>query len=114
MKVAIVGSRGFWDLDLVGEYVNGLPPGDSVVSGGARGVDVAAERAATLDGRDVLSFPANWALLGKRAGFVRNVQIVDACDRLVAFWDGQSRGTKHSIDLAKRAGKPVLVITGRE
>lgn len=114
MKVAIVGSRGFWDLDLVGEYVAGLDVADVVVSGGAAGVDSAAATAAIQHGMRYQVFLPDWKLLGNRAGFVRNVQIVEACDRLVAFWDGQSRGTKHSIDLATRAGKPVLIVTGRE
>lgn len=114
MKVAIVGSRGFWDIDLVGEYVAGLDVTDVIVSGGARGPDHAAEVAARARGMRVEVILPDWTTFGKRAGFVRNVEIVGRCDRLVAFWDGQSGGTKHSIDLAHKAGKPVEIIAGLE
>lgn len=107
MKVAIVGSRDFSDLALVREYISGLHPYDQVVSGGARGVDLYAEQCAIFFGLDVVSFPADWEKHGKSAGFIRNKQIVDYADRIVAFWDGKSRGTAHTIDLARKAGKPV-------
>jgi nucleoside 2-deoxyribosyltransferase len=81
-----------------------------VVSGGARGVDLEAEGAARARGLAVQIFPADWDKYGKRAGFLRNQQIVDAADTVVAFHDGVSRGTLHTIGLAKAAGKPVRII----
>lgn len=50
-----------------------------------------------------------WDLHGKSAGFKRNVHIIDDSDEVIAFWDGKSRGTRHSINLAKTAKKPVHV-----
>jgi hypothetical protein len=41
---------------------------------------------------------------------MRNQQMVDQCDKVVAFWDGQSRGTKHTVDLATAKGIPVDII----
>lgn len=109
-KVAIVGSRNFRPLDKVREYVRLLPSYTTIVSGGARGVDSAAEMEARVQGMEVIVFLPDWNKHGKKAGFLRNIDIVNAADRVVAFWDGESKGTQHSINLAKKAGKPVEVI----
>lgn len=109
MKVAIVGSRGYARLNQVREYVHSLPKGTVVVSGGALGVDRMAEEAAKERGLDTLIYLPDWDK-GKGAGFVRNSAIVKACDRMVAFWDGKSRGTLDSINKAKKAGKAVLIV----
>lgn len=108
-RVAIIGSRGFPDWEMVKDYVYSLDEDDTVVSGGAKGVDQWAEIYAQERGLETLIFPADWNSFGKRAGMMRNRDIVKACDRLVAFWCDESKGTKHSIDLARAAGKPVLV-----
>ena len=110
MKIAIVGSRDFPDLEVVKEYVRGLPEGTVVISGGARGVDSTAEAEARLCGLEVISFVPDWNKHGKKAGFLRNVDIVEACDKLVAFWDGKSKGTQHSLTLAKTMGKEWRII----
>lgn len=66
---------------------------------------------AALDfGLEVKVWPADWNQYGRSAGYIRNKQIVDDCDRLVAFQFNNSRGTQHSIDLARAAGKMVTVI----
>lgn len=110
-SVAIIGSREFSRPGLVRAFVAALPPGTCVVSGGARGVDRVAEAAARA--RDDLPEPLVLLAAWRRpdgsqdlaAGFRRNRLIVSACDRLVAFWDGESPGTGHSIELARAAGK---------
>lgn len=107
--VAIVGSREFPDLDVVREYVRRLPEEVEVVSGGARGVDTAAEEEAHDRQMPVKVFPAEWDKHGKGAGFIRNRDIVKAADFVVAFWDGESRGTRHTIREAVRQGKPMDV-----
>ena len=99
---------------MVEDFVRGLSNREEIVSGGAAGVDSIAEKAATKTGKAVKVFPADWKRHGKAAGFIRNQQIVDYCDELVAFWDGVSHGTEHSIKLAREAGKPVTVFTRRE
>jgi hypothetical protein len=108
--VAIVGSRDYVRLDDVRRFVEALPPGTIVVSGGARGVDTAAIEAAAARGLATKVYPADWMREGKRAGYLRNYAIVDAADEVVAFWDGASRGTAHTITLAQVAGKPVRII----
>lgn len=111
MKIAIVGSREWKNLQAVRDFVDVLPHSSTVISGGARGVDKAAEDRARERKMLVRSILPNWDLHGKAAGMIRNSQIVAECDALVAFWDGESRGTKNSIDKAKASGKPVIIFT---
>lgn len=110
MRMAIVGSRDFKRLDKVRQFVNHLNYDIVVISGGARGVDQIAEKTAIDKGLRTMIFYPQWDTFGKQAGFVRNREIVDHADELVAFWDGKSKGTAHSIKLARAKGIPVLVI----
>lgn len=109
MKIAIVGSRDWPNAKAVIDYINALPPHTVIVSGGALGVDTFAEIAAKRQGLSVEVYRADWAKYGKRAGMMRNADIVNAADRVVAFWHRQSRGTADTIDRARKAGKPVEV-----
>ena len=52
-------------------------------------------------GLTAVIFPAEWKKYGKRAGYIRNHDIIKNSDHVVAFWDGKSRGTLHSIELAR-------------
>src|ERR1019366_3739515 len=101
MKIAIVGSRDYPHPEKVRALINNLPADTVVISGGARGVDTWAEQAARARGLEVIIFPALWHAYGKRAGFIRNRQIVESADKVVAFWDGLSKGTKMSIDISQ-------------
>lgn len=107
VRIAVVGSRSVdrIDFDLVGAQA-----GDVIVSGGARGVDSLAEEEARRRGFAVVEFRPDYARYGRAAPHVRNGEIVASCDRLVAFWDGKSRGTKSTIDKARRYGKDVQII----
>lgn len=109
MHVAVIGSRDFPDMDRVREFVNSLEDGTVIVSGGARGVDRVAETAARARNLECVIFPADWETHGRGAGYIRNKQIIDAADRVVAFWDGVSKGTKHSMGVAESLGKPLEV-----
>lgn len=109
--VAIVGSRDWLHPRQIRQVVDDLADDTVVVTGGARGVDSWAARAARNRGLKVIVHPAEWERYGKTAGFIRNALIVDECDRLIAFQRNGSRGTQNSIDLANRAGKPVVVFT---
>lgn len=123
MKVAVVGSRSFADStymhdkltgilwDIVDHWGNDLPLDITIISGGARGADSLAEQWAKKWGYETNIFPAEWDKYGKSAGYKRNELIVQECDILVAFWDGESRGTKHSMDLAVKYNKPVFKFT---
>jgi hypothetical protein len=64
----------------------------------------------------VTEMPADWNKHGKRAGFIRNIEMLDMLnpveDIVIAFWDGESRGTMHTVDNARERGIPCFVITG--
>lgn len=112
MKIAIVGSRNFKDTRYAYEKLDKLfayqiAEDLTVVSGGARGIDKLAEEWAENNVLKTKIYEADWDRDGKSAGFMRNARIVNEADMVIAFWDGKSKGTKHSIDLAIKAGKPV-------
>ena len=111
-RVAIVGSRKYADLDAVRAYVDALPINVAVISGLAEGVDLVAISAAINRGMIGVEVPVHneaYRRLGKGAYFARNAVIAELCTRMVAFWDGESRGTAHAIECAKKLGKPVEV-----
>ncbi len=111
-KLAIVGGRDFDNYKLLDEQVTLLAPSNttSIVSGGARGADSLAQWYAINHGLEIIVYQADWDLHGKSAGCRRNILIVGTCDGLIAFWDGKSKGTKHSIDLATQANKLIKII----
>ena len=114
MRVAIVGSRRFTEPDRVTEYVNSLPPRASIITGSASGVDAAATKAARAKGIPVQVLPASFDELADASKSVaRNQRLVDACDVLVAFWDGASKGTRATVDRALDSGKEVHVFVAR-
>lgn len=105
MKIAVVGSRGL-QVDIAGFIPEGAT---EIISGGARGVDALAEAYARKAGLPLRVFLPDTRLLGKMAYFVRNDQIVDAADVVVAIWDGKSRGTRYTIERARKMNKPVEI-----
>lgn len=105
VKIAIVGSRSYANPSEVSDYVKSLPEGTIIVTGGADGVDSWAESAARTRGFEVIIYPADWRKYGRGAGHIRNRQIVETCDKLVAFWDEVSPGTRSSISIASKAKK---------
>ncbi len=110
MRTIIAGSRNIPSLHHVGVAI--LKSGfhiTKVVSGCARGVDQMGEDWAELNGVEVDQYPADWALHGRKAGCMRNVEMADNADALIAVWDGQSRGTAHMIQTAKAKGLKVHV-----
>jgi predicted Rossmann fold nucleotide-binding protein DprA/Smf involved in DNA uptake len=115
LRVAIVGSRAFPtdDLALVDMFVDMLPPGTTIVSGGAAGVDRRAEARAKQRGLSVEIIKPNWDQFGRAAGPIRNKEIVNKSDMVVAFWDGKSIGTLHTIKRTEQVGKLVLVVRPR-
>ena len=113
MRTIIAGGREFDNyllLESEVDFVRMLISSEiTVVSGGARGADTLGERYAAERGLEVRRFPANWDKHGRSAGYIRNAEMADYADCLVAFWDGKSRGTKHMIDLALARGLLVKV-----
>lgn len=106
MKLAVVGSRSFNDYEFMKRILQHYPC-SCIVSGGAKGADRLAKRYAAENGIPIKEFLPNWNNLGKKAGFIRNRNIIEASDEVVAFWNGISRGTMHTIKLAEEMNKPV-------
>jgi glycerophosphoryl diester phosphodiesterase len=82
-----------------------------IVSGHAKGIDQAGEKLAYLASLPCKVFPADWNKYGKRAGYLRNEEMAKYADALIAVWDGESKGTKHMIDLANRYKLKIHVYT---
>ena len=82
-----------------------LPPQTMILHGGARGADTLAGQAAQAVGLPCHVFPAKWNQYGRQAGFIRNIQMLDQKpDLVLAFWDGLSQGTAHTIREALKRG----------
>ena len=118
MKIAIVGSREFKDEVYVKAKVQGIflawrPNNPILVSGGAKGVDTWAEEEVKVYDFPTIIYLPEWEKYGKSAGFRRNELIINSADLVIAFWDGKSKGTKHSIDLAIKSGKPLDIYVRR-
>ncbi len=107
MKVAIIGSRTA-HIEDIASY---LPPDvTEIVTGGAKGVDTDAMRYAEERELPLTVFAPQYARYRRAAPLMRNRQLIAYADFVVAFWDGVSRGTKYSIDEARRQGKPLTVV----
>lgn len=114
MKVLVCGSRDWTDPTLIGQRLSALPGEHEeivVLHGAARGADtVAGMIASDFFGFTVRAFPADWAAHGKKAGILRNLQMLDERpDLVIAFQIDGSRGTQHTIDEARRRGIPVEI-----
>ncbi len=107
MKLAVIGSRSL-TIKSLSKYI---PRGvTEIVSGGAKGVDEAAKEYASENKIKFVEFLPNYQKFGKGAPLLRNLEIIRYADEVLAFWDGQSRGTEFVIENAKRSGKKVVVV----
>lgn len=110
MRTIVAGSRSVTDQSVVDAAIKGCGWTPTVIiSGTARGVDTLGENWARANNVPIERFPANWSLYGKRAGYLRNQQMADNADALIAVWDGQSHGTHHMIAIARSAGLKVFI-----
>lgn len=103
MKLAVVGSRD-WAMPIIVSHVLDEIYPSEIVSGGAKGPDSYAEAWALLHQIPTKIFLPDWSV-GKKGAAIRNLQIVEYADKVIAFWDGKSRGTKMTIEMAEKAGK---------
>lgn len=110
MKVIIAGSRNVTSYETVRQAIeqSGFHV-TRVISGAARGVDQLGERWAKEHALPLLRMPAEWNTYGRSAGYRRNQEMAGVADALIAIWDGQSPGTRHMIDTARRRGLRVFV-----
>lgn len=118
MKLLIAGSRSLTNLSIefmvesINEYLSDIGMLDvrEIVSGGATGIDQLGETIAKDFGLKVRQFLPDWKTLGKKAGAVRNKEMVNYCDAAVIFYDGKSKGTQITIDMLKKSKKNHIVI----
>ena len=104
--VCINGSRSITDINF-DLFINPSHVGQ-IISGGAIGVDTLARQWAKKHKIDYIEYPANWKVWGKKAGIVRNKEMVEHCDILISFWDGKSKGTLQTIQYAIKLGVPYI------
>lgn len=115
-RVIIAGCRNFYNYvtlkDRCEYYLQNKMQTHNViiVSGHASGADTLGEKFAVDHNLQCELHPADWEKHGKAAGPIRNAEMADVADALIAFWDGQNRGTKSMIELAKRKGLQVAVV----
>jgi hypothetical protein len=113
LNIAIIGSRTFNDYQTLEAVVmntlkekNVKMPDITIISGGAKGADSHGRDFAQKYGTQYREFLPDWEKHGKSAGIIRNNDIVKHSDFVIAFWDGQSKGTFHSLELARKSGTP--------
>jgi hypothetical protein len=133
-RIIIAGGRNFSDYELLRKEALAAiyrtfgkidKNNVTIVSGHAKGADALGERFAKEFELNTKIMPADWEKYDKRAGYVRNEQMalftkgcydeketddIEVKGMLIAFWDGESRGTKHMIEIAKNKKMPVVVI----
>ena len=117
MKALVCGSRSWEDHEQIYDALFALTTwaviedeNITVIHGGAWGADTAADIAARTLGYDIECFTPDWKRYGRSAGIVRNLDMLDQNpDVVLAFWDGVSRGTAHTINEAKKRGIKLVI-----
>jgi hypothetical protein len=122
-KLIVAGGRDYTDYERmiheIDEYIASnreamTAPTVAFVSGMSRGADKLAVRFARQYVYVLHKFPAQWWTkngdLNIAAGFERNQQMAEFADKLLAFWNGKSKGTAHMIQCMQRLNKPVSIV----
>ena len=115
-KLIVAGGRDFNNYELLRRALFAIADVEladrevSIVSGMARGADALGVRFARENNVKLHEFPADWDRHGKCAGFIRNHAMGDVADGLLAFWDGQSKGTNDMIQYMQSKSKLVNIV----
>ena len=110
-RLIVAGDRTFGNYGVVADAIEEqLGTFDEIVSGGARGVDTLGEQWANNHGVKLTVFKAEWNKFGKAAGVIRNRQMAEYADSLLAFLKPTSKGTKNMITVATKLGLEVTVV----
>ena len=107
MKLLIAGSRGITNFDLSEHVPEGV---DIIISGGAKGIDTLAEQFADDNGIEKLIVRPQYEKYGRAAPIKRNEEMVNICDAVLAVWDGKSKGTRHTLNYARKKEKIIIEI----
>ena len=105
--VLICGSRSIKNLQ-ISRYIRPKSCA-AIVHGAAIGVDTIVDSWAKQNGIETIVYKPNYKIYGKRAPLVRDEEMVDFCDVVIAFWDGKSRGTIYTARYAKKIGRKVII-----
>lgn len=112
LKIIVAGGRDFSDYDYLCsklDWIIGDRTDVEIVCGMARGADMLGYKYAKEHNLPIAEFPANWDRFGRSAGYRRNSEMARYSDVLVAFWDYESKGTSHMIELMKAYRKKAIV-----
>ena len=114
-RIVIAGCRDYTDYDEAKKYIDFCISRIKnqytliFLSGGCRGADMLGERFAKENEYEIEYYPAELDKYGMSAGPKRNMKMAEACDYVICFWDGKSRGTKSMIESARKLGKQVKI-----
>lgn len=117
VRIIIAGGRDFNNYDFLKKeasiFISEIDNGDhiEIVSGGAKGVDLLGEKFAEEKNLELIVFPADWKKFGRAAGPRRNAQMAKYATHLLSFWNGESKGTKSMLTLAKKENLKVKIIS---
>lgn len=115
-KLIVAGGRDFEDYETLSRVIFALADVEladkeiSIVSGMAKGADALGYMFAHRNHVKVYEYYADWNRHGKSAGMIRNKQMGNEANGLLAFWDGDSKGTGHMITYMKSLNKPVYLV----
>ena len=107
MKLLIVGSRSITNFDLA-DHIPAHT--ELIISGGAHGIDTIAENYADRHNIPKYIIRPQYDRYGKGAPLKRNEKMVELCDVVLAIWDGESKGTRHTLNYAKKKNKNIIEI----
>lgn len=117
MRLLVCGDRHWKNFQLLWQVIGEFNP-DVIIEGGARGADTMAKTHAELNEIELLHFPANWELYGKKAGPIRNYQMLreGKPDIVIGFHENinESRGTKHMLTISKQHGIMTYIHDGKQ
>ena len=105
---AVIGGRDFADEQFLFETLDKYPIVE-IVSGGAKGADRIAKSYALSKKIDYTEFLPDYEKYGRAAPLKRNEKIISYAEAVIAFWDGQSRGTKNALNHANKLNKPTVI-----
>lgn len=116
IKLIIAGGRNFLDFSIVeNEFIKRFNDQENkdveIISGMARGADALGVKLADMYGLKLHRYPAQWDKYGKSAGYRRNAEMGAVATDLLVFWDEESKGTKHMIDIAVARKLKLHIIT---
>ena len=116
-KIVVAGGRSYTNYEVMATALDhlfseaiGRRESIMIVSGAAKGADLLGERYAAEREYELLRMPAQWDTFGKSAGYKRNVEMANVANGVVVFWDGESKGAKHMIDIAESKNLPTRII----